>query len=435
MIQRLRESDLAGNALWLVISVILATGVWYIAVTSSDPIDTRRFTGIPIQFIPSDTTVMTNSPSRFVTVEIQGSQSAVTSRRSEDIVVRADLTSLGAGTHTVPLDVKVAWPESISIRRQEETRPSQITVELEPIETISKPLNIVVVELPPLGFRNDDPETEIQEIQFSGAASVVSEIVEIRGDLDLSPHRSPIELDVRPYAVNAEGDRVIGIELESPTVTIAVNITRRDDVRQIAVRPNVRVDTLPAGFTLASVSPDPRSLFVGGPPVQLSNIADTLFTVPISLEDRQTDFELSVPVQLPSDDLFVMGGENSITVTIELLPIVTTRQIDNIAVNVIGLDENFEVAIVPQNVSAYVNGPVSQVDVLTSDDIQVVVDLNGLEPGVYDLPPIVGISQSELTEENVSLLPAELNVEIISTETAEESSDKDIATATPTSGG
>lgn len=433
MMQRLRESDLAGNALWLVISVVLATGVWYIAVTSADPIDTRRFSGIPIQFVPSDTTVMTNNPSRFVTVEIQGSQSAVTSRRSEDIVVRADLRDLGAGTHTVPLEVKVAWPESISIRRQEETQPSQITVELEPIQTIASPLNIVVVEPPPLGFRNDLPETEIREMSVSGAASIVSQIVEIRGDLDLSPHRSPVALDVRPFAVNAEGERVGGIELEAPTVTIVVNITRRDDVRQIAVRPNVRVDTLPEGYTLASVSPDPRSLFVGGPLAQLTNIADTLFTVPISLEDRQADFELSVPVQLPSDDLFVMDGENSITVTIEILPIVTTRQIDSIAVNVIGLDENYEVVIVPQSVSAYISGPVSLVDVLTSDDIQVFVDLNGLEPGVYDLPPVVGISESELTEENVSLLPAELNVEITSVGAAE-SSEAGEATATETGG-
>lgn len=423
MIHRLRESDLAGNALWLVISVVLATGVWYIAVTSADPIDTRRFSGIPIQYIPSPATVMTNNPLRFATVEIQGSQSAVTSRRSEDIVVRADLTNLGAGTHTVPLDVRVAWPESISIRRQEESQPSQITVELEPIETISRPLNIVVVDPPPLGYRNDVPETERLEMSLSGAASIVSQIIEIRGDLDLSSYRSPVELDVRPYAVNADGDRVGGIELETQTVTIAVNITRRDDVRQIAVRPNVRVDTIPTGYSLASVSPDPRSLFVGGPPVQLANISDTLFTAPISLEDRQTDFELSVPVQLPSDDLFVMGGENSITVTIEILPIIATRQIDNIVVNVIGLDANYEVAIVPQNVSAYINGPVSQVDVLTSEDIQVVVDLNGLEPGVYDLPPSVGISQSDLTEANVSLLPAVLNVEIITRETATESSE------------
>ncbi len=419
MMQRMRESDLAGNALWLLISVILATGVWYIAVTSADPIDTRRFTGIAIQYIAGDATVMTNNPSRFATVEIQGSQSAVTSRRSEDIIVRADLSSLDAGTHTVPLDVKVAWPESISIRRREETQPSQITVELEPIETITRPLNIVVVEPPPLGFRNDDPETEILEMAFSGAASLVSEVVEIRGDLDLSPYRSPIELDLRPYAVNAEGERVIDVQLEAQTVTIAVNITRRDDVRQIAVRPNVRVDTLPPGYTLVSVSPDPRSLFVGGPLAQLTDIADTLFTVPISLEDRQADFVLSVPVQLPSDDLFVMDGENSIAVTIEILPIITTRQIDNIAVNVIGLADEYKVAIVPQNVSAYINGPVSQVDMLSSDDIHVVVDLNGLEPDVYDLPPAVGISRSELTEANVSLLPAEINVEIFPAEAAE----------------
>lgn len=419
MIQRMRESDLAGNSLWLAISIILATGVWYIAVTSSDPIDTRRFTGVPIQFISGETTVMTNSPSRFATVEIQGSQSAVSSRRSEDIVVRADLRDLQAGTHTVPLDVKVAWPESINIRRQEQTQPSQIIVELEPIETIVRPLTLVLVEPPPLGFRNDDPQTELLELSASGAASVVSEVVEIRADLDLSPHRSPVELDVRPYAVNAEGDLVSDIELDAQTATVAVNITRRDDVRQIAVRPNVRVDTLPAGYTLASVSPDPRSLFVGGPLEQLTNIADTLFTVPISLEDRQADFVLSVPVQLPSDDLFVLGGENSITVTIEILPIMATRQIDNIAVNFIGLGEDYAVAIVPQNVSAYINGPVTQVNMLRSHDIQVLVDLNGLEPGVYDLPPTVGVSQSELGEANVSLLPALLNVEISSQEAAE----------------
>lgn len=417
MMQRLRDSDLAGNMLWLVVSVILATGVWYIAVTSSDPIGSRRFQSVPIQFVPSNSTVLTKNPTRFVTVTIQGSQSMVTSRRPEDVVVRADLTRLGAGTHTVPLDVRVAVPESDSIRRLvAQTQPSQITVELEQIVGFEKPLSIFVIEPPPIGFRNDEPESDVLQVLVSGASTIVPEVVDIRADLDLSAFRSPILMDVRLYAVDAEGDRVNDVQMEPQTVSVSVNITRRDDVRQIAVRPNILVGTLPEGYTFKTFSSDPPSLFVGGAPEQLSAIADTLFTAPISLEDRRSEFEITVPVELPDDELIVMGGDNSIIVSIEILPITTSRQIADIDVGAIGLGEGFIVAIVPQSVTAIVNGPVALVDTLTSEDIQVVLDLNGLAAGVYDLEPSIGINQSELSESDISLLPAELNVEIVSPE-------------------
>ena len=341
----------------------------------------------------------------------------VTSRRPEDVVVRADLTRLGAGTHTVPLDVQVAVPESDSIRRLvAQTQPSQITVELEQIVGFDKSLSIFVIGPPPIGFRNDEPETDVLEVLVNGASTIVSEVVDIRADLDLSAYRSPILMDVRLYAVDAEGDRVNDVQLEPQTVSVSVDITRRDDVRQIAVRPNILVGTLPEGYTFKTFSSDPPSLFIGGAPEQLSAIADTLFTAPISLEDRRSEFEITVPVELPDDELIVMGGDNSITVSIEILPITTSRQIADIDVGAIGLGEGFVVAIVPQSVTAIVNGPVALVDTLTSEDIQVVLDLNGLAAGVYDLEPSIGINQSELSESDISLLPAELNVEIVSPE-------------------
>jgi len=48
------------------------------------------------------------------------------------------------------------------------------------------------------------------------------------------------------------------------------------------------------------------------------------------------------------------------------------------------------------------------------------VDLTGLEPGIYDLPPTIFINQDEtqeeLTVDDVSLSPAVLTVEISSPE-------------------
>ena len=421
MIKRLGGSDPAGNALWLLISVVLAMGVWYIAVTSNDPIATRSFTGIPIQIVPSDATVLVNNPTRFVRVNIQGSQSAVSSRRSDDIVVRADLTRLGAGTHTVPLDLRVSWPESIRIRRSQETQPSQITVELEPIETLMIPLQIVVAEPPPIGFHNDDPVTDLREIEVSGASSIVADIVEIRGEVDLSAQRSPYAADVRLYAVNADGQRVVGVELARQTASVSVSITRRDDVRLISVRPNILLTTLPDGYLFKTYRSDPSTLFIGGATEELAAIADTLFTVPISLEDRRADFTISAPLDLPGDELFVMGGDNNVFVSIEIVPVTSSRQIDDIAVDAIGLDEGLTASIVPQSVSAIVTGPVALVEELRSDDIQVLVDLNGREAGVYDLAPSVAINQSELSDDDVSLLPAALNVEIASLSSETES--------------
>lgn len=413
MIQRWRHSDLFSDATWLLVSVLLAVGVWYIAVTSSDPIGSRRFQRVPVQLMPSDAAPeITHNPTRFVTVTVQGSQGTVSSRRSEDIVVRADLTGLGPGTHTVPLAVNVA--DSGSIRRLEaQSQPSQITVTLELRESFQKKIDIIVTHPPPIGFRYDDPVTDIRyrQVIVSGAASIVAQVAAVQGDLDLSDSRNPIETDLRLYAVDADGGRVDGVELGAQTAPVSVSITRRDDIRQIAVRPYILPDTQPQGFNFSISRYEPQTVFIRGNPEQLAELEDTLLTEPIDLENRQSDFETNVRVELPDEGLLVIG-DNNITVSINILPINTTRQLENIEVGAVGLGAGYTVEIVPQSVSAFVDGPVSLVEGLSSADIQVIVDLDGREPGIYPLEPSISINQAELSGEDVSLLPEVVTVEI-----------------------
>ena len=424
MIRRIAKSDLAGNLLWLAVSLLLASGIWYIAVTSADPIGKKSFRSIPVQIVPSQAAEMTNSRLRTVTVTIQGLQTTISDKRADDIVVRADLSRLGPGTHTVPLEVTVRQPDTDSLRRLVKlVQPAQIIVELEPLESHEKKIVIELLEAPPIGFRHDEPAPNVTEVLVSGAASRVRQVVAVRGHLDLSASRNPIEVDLRLYAIDADGNRIDDVQLEPQTATISVNIARRDDIRQIAVRPNVLLDTLPDGFTLKNQSYDPESIFVSGAPEQLGKISDTIFTEPISLVERQEGFVTTVPVQLPGDDLFVMSGDNNVTVSIEIIPIIDSRQIDNIQVAHIGMDGEYSVSIVPKAVSAIVTGPVVTVDALTVENIQVVVDLHGLAPGVYDQEPSISINQGDLSEENVSLLPDVVNVEIRSPQDPSESTE------------
>ncbi len=419
MIRRWAQTNAAGNLLWLAVSLLLATGVWYIAVTSTDPIQQRRFSSVPIRFVDSDSAVMTSSSARTAIVTVQGSQSSIP-RLVDEIDVRAELTQLGPGTHSVPLHVRIAPTTSDSIRRPVlRIQPVQITVELEPIESREMAIEIDITAPPPIGYRHEEPQLDMDEVRVTSAASRMNQVAGIRGELDLSASRSPLEQEVRLYAVDADGDRVSGVTLAPQSARVAVRISRRDDIRQFPVRPNILLNTLAEGFLFKDYSYDPASLFISGAPEQLAELSDTLLTERISLAGHQEKFEATVPILLPDDDLFVMGGTNNITVTVDIIPIIVSRQIDSIDVDHFGLNEGFSVTIAPRTVSAIVNGPVVLVEPLSAADIQVSVDLDGLEPGVYDLAPSIAINQSELSEANVSLSPSVLNVEITSPEASD----------------
>ncbi len=423
MIRRFAKSEMAGNFLWLAVSLLLASGVWYIAVTSADPIKQSRFTFLPIQFVSSDATVRADASQRTATVTVQGPQTTISLLSSDDIVVRADLSRLSPGVHAVPLTVSVVQPESTTRKPVAQVSPSQIRVTLEKRETVAVGI-VIVPNAPPIGFRHDAPLPGVAEAQVSGAASVVAQVAEVRGMLDLSASRNPIEAELRLQAVDADGNRVSDVELMPESVQVSVNIARRDDIRQIVVRPNVMLDTLPDGYTLKNWSPDPEILYVSGAPDRLARISDTLFTEPISLENRQEGFVTTIPVQLPDEELFVVGGDNSVMVSIEIIPVTESRQFDNIEIEHVGLGEGYAVSIAPKRVSAIVSGPVVMVDALSDGDIRVFVDLEGLTPALYDLEARTSILRGELSESNVSLVPRAVNVEITSPQSESDSPDE-----------
>lgn len=414
--QRVRNSGWLGNLVWFIASMLMAIGVWYIAVTAADPIASREFRGLPVQIVQDDSVILTNNPTRFADVTIRGAQTVIDSRRDDDIIIRANLIGLPAGTHTIPLEASVALPESEGQRRiLAETQPTQITVTLEQIESFQNPVEIIVSSPPPTGYTTTEPVPAIFQAVVKGASSVVSQVVAVRGTLDLADKRNSTEADVRLFAVDADGNRVIDVTIEPANTTVSVDITRRDDVKQVAVRPNILVGTQPAGYTLSTFSYSPQTIFIGGNATDLATIDDTFFTMPIDLTGHTEDFQVVVPVELPSKDLFVLGSDNNITVTVNILPQIASRQIDNIPVERIGLAEGLSVTLAPQFMSAILTGPSAIIDQLLVNDVQIVVDLNGLVAGSYDLPPTIVINQGELSADNASLLPAVISVDISNT--------------------
>ena len=74
----------------------------------------------------------------------------------------------------VPVRVNVSDPQ-IEIVEQ---NPSEVTVNLETLQVITLPVQVEVLDTPPLGYINRTPSVEPAIVQISGPASLVSQVDE-----------------------------------------------------------------------------------------------------------------------------------------------------------------------------------------------------------------------------------------------------------------
>lgn len=403
------------NAVWFVISLALALVVWIIAVTQSDPIEQRLFPGIPIQIAPDDGLLITSSVARTASVTVRAPGTVLNSLAvgagDSDIVVRANLSGLRAGTHIVELTPEIAARQGRAVAV--DTRPRQITITLENIEQKQIPLQAAVTAPPPAGYRYNDPvfDIDLNQVLVTGPASKVEQVVAAQVELDLSQQRNPLELTLASVPVDTQGNPVPDVTIEPQNVTAIVDIQQRNDVREVRVTPNILVETLPEGYVLNSISYDPQVVIVSGSPDRLAAISGTFLTTPINLIDRTEDFVVTVPVQVPQNDLFVISGQ-SVTVSVGISALTATRPFDRVPINVIGLDENLTAELAPEDVTVLISGPQLSLGDLSANHIQVTVDLNGLGVGNYQIEPTTSITTGEIPEATISVLPAQIDVQI-----------------------
>lgn len=399
------------NMLWLIGSMMLAFFVWMIANFQSDPIQQRRFADIPIRLTTNDQLLITApaAGNRRASVVIRAPSSILDLLTSEEITIVCNLDGLGLGEHVVELQVSLARQQAVIT----DISPRRIRVGLEEADSKQVPLRAIVTGEPPAGYSREVPtfDVNLNQILVNGTATRVKEVVAAQIELDLSQQRNPLETDLRLTAVDANGNPVSDVTLEPAVVHTRVTIRRRDDVREISVRPNLQ-GTPPDGYVLNTISYEPQVVLVSGTPQQLAALPDTLPTQAIDLTERQNNFDISVTVVLPDDNLLLLSDQN-ISVSIEINPVTISRQFDDIPVEVLGLAGNYEAEISPSSVSVLVSGPQAELDALEAKDVRVALDLNGLLPGNYTLAPGVSLGQGQIILETFSLLPAEVDVQIM----------------------
>ena len=399
---------LAKNLGTLLTAFVLAVIVWVSAVIASDPNEEHILNRpVPIEIIGQDPNLqIMDETTQFVTVVLKAPTSVWTqlNNNPQAVTAKVDLSNLGPGVHTVPVQVQITQ-QLVRLISQD---PEQISITLDSIISRTFPVTLIVTGKPPTGYQAQEPILNPENVVVTGAESIVSKVKLARITIDITNASQTISRKEVPVLLDADGNIISGLTLSPESVTITQPITLLGGYRYVIVRA-VTVGQVPVGYRVTNiyVSPIGVVLFSSDPEL-VNNLPGYIETMPIDLTGKEDDFESLVSLNLPEGITVV--GDSMVLVQVSIAAVESSLAV-SLPVEVIGLAPGLVANVTPPIVNVILTGPVPDLNALGSTDIRVVIDLTGYDIGTYQLSPQVDIIPDRI--QLSSVLPAMVDVTII----------------------
>lgn len=393
----------------IIISVLVALAVWILAVTSSDPSETKAYPRtVPIEIIGQSTNlVVTNDLPESITINLRAPASIWKTLNEGKGNVRAfiDLSSVTAGDTSVPVQVQVGIKpvEIVSFS------PQQVDLVLEPLT--NKQFEILVVNRGalPVGYQTDEPKLSETMAVVSGAESRVSQVVEVRATLDLSQVRSDINQTITLQPVDANGLLVRDVVVTPDKITLLQTVSQRGGYRNVVVIVKTE-GQVRQGFRLTSITVNPPTVTVYSSDTAIVDaLPGSIETRVISLVDRQEAFTETVELNLPANLQVI--GTSQVEVKVDIAPVVSSIALSEVPLEAIGLATNLTATFLPAKANIIITGPLPALEAIFVNDVRVLIDLTGYLPGTYSIEnPVLALNIPGLAIESIS--PATFEVTI-----------------------
>jgi YbbR domain-containing protein len=197
----------------------------------------------------------------------------------------------------------------------------------------------------------------------------------LRGDFN-----GPVNL----IPLDSAGNPVGGVTLAPASVQVVVPITQREGYRDVAVK-LVITGEVAAGFQVTNITVSPNFITVASSdPRLVEQMPGFVDTVPLDLSGATDDIVRRLPLQLPPG--VTVDGEQSVLAQVSIAAIEYTLRVER-TLEVRGLAPGLSATVSPDTVDVLLLGPLAVLDDLSLEDVRIVVDLEGLDPGTYQVAP------------------------------------------------
>jgi len=395
----------AANIRTILLAFVLAVAVWISAVTSDNPDVVRTLSAVPLEVVGQAPALINvkDIPSH-VEVTLRAPQSVWEQLNANENSVQAtlDLAGYGSGEYSLDIQVRIlVRPVQIVL-----VNPTTVEVQLEPIATITLPINYSLNGETAVGYQAGKVLLDPEQVTLSGPASVIKEAKRAWVPINLAGARESVDQFTGIQILDAKNSPIRDLTLAPETVHVIIPVIQQGGFRDMAVKVVVQ-GQVANGYRLENISVFPLVVTILSSDIELVNsLPGVLETEPLDLKDAKENISTRLNLKLP--DNVTVAGSQTVLVQVGVSAIQTSLTLLSQPINIIGLPAGLAAQISPQTLDVIVSGPLPVLDTLTPQDVIVNINVSGLEPGVHQLTPKYQILVSNVLVE--SSLPGTVEV-------------------------
>lgn len=380
---------LDSKALYIVMSILIAIGLWFYVATLDGNEITQTYSGIPVQFegldILESNGLMIPDDDLTVTVRVRAPFNILAKLEKEDIVATVNVSSI-TSEGKMTLGYSVNYPSALATAiYQEYKSPANLTFD------VVKYVNDVPVEIRGVfdgsvaegyvpGDAEDDFRFSPSTISVSGQASLVNQIAYAQVVVGGEGLTESIAGDYPFQFVSNSGEVLKNLDVECAVDTVYTTFP----IRATKSVP-LKIECTPGGgITEDDVKFDisPESITVAGAKADVDAISEVLLKT-IDLATVRDGDVLTIPIPL-ADELENLSGPSEATVTISIDG-VETKIVETTNISFIYEPDGFVAHKITQAVTVEVRGTAEALAEITGENIRIVADLSDINqtPGQY----------------------------------------------------
>lgn len=387
-------SEKANKALYMALSLLFAIVFWLYVDNVQGNTITEKFNDIPVEFLGADDTlpsrnlVVVGGSEITVDLELSGPRTVITGLRSSDIGLQVDLTGVTA-VGTYPLTPKLVLPSHISRNDVvlDKSSASTISVVVEQMFEKTVPVDVRVTGAVADGciYMAEKLSADPSSITLTGREEEVDQVTSALIVLDLTDANTTVSKEFDYALLDGSGNVVdssdIKVSDKRVMVTAPLYITKTLDLV-------VNVKEGPGSMSEhANIKIDPNKIEVAGEAASLEN-KDSILLGELDLSSFLSDTEVDLDVSLPAGCIN-LSGFSSVSASIDFIGLETrTFAVSNISAIGLGTGQRF--SRVTNSIDVLVRGSAEDLELLTGEEIRIVVDLTEfVSSGTYSVPAIV----------------------------------------------
>lgn len=375
---RMREKY--SRVLYIIVSLLVAIVLWLYVDNSQGNKMTETFADIPIEFIGAEDTLpnrglmLAEGQGATLDVTLSGPRTVISGLRRGDVRAQVNLNSVNS-VGSWPLTYDLIYPDTVDRSSITLERASRTYITVKAATLYSREIPVSVSVMAPQDdkymYMGESLVLEPAVLTLRGLAEDVDKVETCRVTVDLTEATGTVSQEFSYELLDAAGN-----------VVDSENI-RASDRRILVTAPVYMTKEIPLSVKLKYAAGsreenvitklEPESITVAGEPASLETIHEiVLGEVDASAYVNDTDIDLEI--KLPAGCINLTGDVNRASLSIKYRGL-ATRSFMVTNISCIGLSGSQRFDPITTFVNVQLRGPAEDLNLVTADDIRIVVDL------------------------------------------------------------